>query len=115
MDKKLDRIAKAWKNYILQGKVECELNLSIKESWERCSEYEIDPFKKPPVYVLESNNLKERLDKYEELIRIATPVMKDLYKTIKGSNFIVTLTDKEGYILKTISDANFKEEAKNIY
>nr|WP_282580142.1 sigma-54-dependent Fis family transcriptional regulator [Natroniella sulfidigena] len=48
------------------------------------------------------------------MIQIATPIMKELYQSIKGSNFTVILTDKSGYILKVIGDSNFKEEARDV-
>ncbi|MCK8828307.1 sigma-54-dependent Fis family transcriptional regulator [Natroniella acetigena] len=109
------KLITAWKNFILNGEVEDEIDPEIGRSWQRCTDYQIDPFANNKTYVLQQNNLQEKLEKFSNLIRVATPIMKELYQAIKGSNFAVILTDKWGYILKVIGDSNFEEKAKDIY
>ena len=46
------------------------------------------------------------------LIDIAKPYMDDLYKIINNTNFMVTLLDKEGYILETIIHPKLVEKNK---
>ncbi|KXS37052.1 MAG: GAF modulated Fis family sigma-54 specific transcriptional regulator [Candidatus Frackibacter sp. T328-2] len=115
MEKDLQKITNAWQAYISQGRIKQGLNQEIKRSWQRCAEYKIDPLQDSSTHILQENNLREKLDKYEEVIRIATPIMKELYKAIKGSNFMVLLTDEQGYILKSIGDDSFMSSAQAVY
>ncbi|ADL12508.1 sigma-54-dependent Fis family transcriptional regulator [Acetohalobium arabaticum] len=115
MERNVEQITEAWQTYVLQGKVNDKLDTSIKRSWQRCSEYEINPFQESNDCVLQANNLQEKLEEYEEIIRVATPIMKELHQSIKGSNFIVVLTDNQGHVLKSIGDDSFMPKAQKVY
>jgi len=49
------------------------------------------------------------------LIDIAKPYMDDLYKIINNTNFMVTLLDKEGYILETIIHPKLVEKTNLVH
>jgi len=110
-----DKLLETWRSYIFQGELEDNLDERIKKSWQRCTEYKINPLGRTEINVLSKNDLQNRLDKYAEVVRVATPIMKELYQTIKGSNFMVLLTDAEGYILKSIGDDSFMPKAQQVH
>lgn len=113
--KSLKELSRAWQSYVDQGKLESNLNESIQKSWQRCMKYEIDPLQEAKIHVLPEHKLQQKLDRYGKIIKVATPIMKDLYQSIKGSDFIVMLTDVEGYILKSIGDDGFISQAQQVH
>ncbi|MCK8824796.1 sigma-54-dependent Fis family transcriptional regulator [Fuchsiella alkaliacetigena] len=115
MSKDLVKMNKAWEDYVDSGHLNYNIDSKIEKSWNRCREYKVDPLEMVETPVLKQGSLKERLTKSEKLIRIASPIMEDLYRTAKGSNLLVLLTDCEGYILKSIGNEDFGKEAKDVH
>ncbi|WP_102401834.1 sigma-54-dependent Fis family transcriptional regulator [Haloimpatiens massiliensis] len=64
--------------------------------------------------IIKDVELKKIMQENSELIITATPFMNQLYQFVKGSNFFVILTDKNGCILNVIGDTVILEEAFNI-
>lgn len=94
-----------WKKFINDE----ELNISIirepiYESWLRCKICRVDPFAASGPK-LSPGDLKLLLRDNAKLMQVATPLMEDLYQFIKGSRFVIILADREGYVLKTLSNA----------
>ncbi len=64
--------------------------------------------------IIKDVKLKKIIQENSELIITATPFMNQLYQFVKGSNFFVILTDKNGCILNVMGDTGILEEALNI-
>jgi len=114
MNNNVSIIKDAWLNFKNSGEIDKEIDPLIKRSWKRCADYEVFSSGKEKHIVLNNTELKERIDEYERLIYTATPLMQELYQYIKGSHFIIILTDKEGYILKSITDPGFERDAREV-
>ncbi len=76
----------------------------IERSHERCKIFGIDKGMERPQNILTGKKLQDILDKNDDLIKIALPFMKLLYKFFKGSGFIIDIADKNGYILSIVGD-----------
>lgn len=83
----------------------------IKRSHDRCHLYNIDKKLKYSRIILTQNELNERLIKNRKLILSAIPFMNMLYDFVKGYDFFLILTDKEGCILNILGDQNILTEA----
>ena len=83
----------------------------IKKSHERSKSYGIDKERVIPEKVLRGRAVTDTLKNNEDLIRIAKPFIYILYETLKGSGFMLLLTDKEGCILSIIGDKEVLDEA----
>ncbi len=59
--------------------------------------------------ILNSENLRRKLEDNDELIQISLPFIKNLYNFVKDSECIIVLADSEGYILKIIGDETVKK------
>ncbi len=81
----------------------------IYESWQRSKQYNINPFEVKSK-VLSSKEFQQRIIQKQALIEVAQSYMHNLYSFVKGSNFVVILTDEEGYILEMIGDDEFIKE-----
>ncbi|MEW6080378.1 MAG: sigma-54-dependent Fis family transcriptional regulator [Bacillota bacterium] len=85
----------------------------VVASWRRCRDLGVKP-DEPTVYRLSDSHLSYRLSRRLEIIEATTPFMKSLYDLVKGSGFVVTLCDEEGFLLEILGDAEVLEDAGNI-
>lgn len=64
--------------------------------------------------ILTPNEFQIRLDDNKELLLAALPFMDELYNFVKGSDFFVILSDKEGCILSIIGDESILSDAYSL-
>ncbi|WP_461204657.1 sigma-54-dependent Fis family transcriptional regulator [Clostridium sp. DL1XJH146] len=87
----------------------------VKRGWKRCIELEVNPDSGKCLEKYEGERLEEILAENEELINFSYPFMGDLYSFVKGSGFVVVLTDSKFRILEVIGDLNIlKDSAKKL-
>ncbi len=82
----------------------CVMGRDISDSWTRCINEGLDPFKGPDHSVISSNELREIKQKNESLRKIILPELELLYSQIAGTNFMVAYSDENGLVLDTIYD-----------
>jgi PAS domain S-box-containing protein len=102
------KIKEEWKRFI-SGTPEDRVDHSIISdtiltSWQRSREFGIDPYMKKISTVLEGEQLQNLLDKNADLIATSEPFIDTLQRAIRGSQFVCTLCDYKGYILKIVGD-----------
>ncbi|RLB41387.1 MAG: sigma-54-dependent Fis family transcriptional regulator [Deltaproteobacteria bacterium] len=108
-----DPIKSAWENVVLNGlPPTVPVRPEILRSWERCKEIGLDPYSENSPPVLTGNKLKRLFDRNKELIEISKPVMDMIEISVRDTGFIVTLTDKDGYVLVVRGDEEILEMAE---
>lgn len=106
-------LKKLWKKYLEGGNLqEGEVRDIILESWQRCTDLGVDPWKKRVERTVRGREFQEILQKNEKLLRISIPYIETLYEFTKGSGFVIALTDADGVILTTIGDEPIKENIR---
>lgn len=96
-------IEESWKKFMDIGYINHAVRREIADSWQRCKNFGLDPMGG-------KGNIKHRIcfdDKlYEnaELTSVAKPIMENVYNIVRGSEFAIILTDKDGYIIEVIGD-----------
>jgi len=83
----------------------------IKSSQERCHQMGIE---KDQIYskkMIGQSELQVKFSQNRDMILTASTFMEHLIKIVKGKNFFVLLTDKEGCILNAIGDEKILSEA----
>ncbi len=75
----------------------------IYESWIRSKNHCVNPMEVKSE-TLSSTEFKNRIMQKQSLINAADSYMHKLYSFVKGSNFVVILTDEDGYIIEMIGD-----------
>ena len=91
-----------------------QLAAHVTNSWSRClNEYGIEPHRTRDTAVLEAIQLRERQQRFGELLGVAKAEMESLYDQIAGSGYAVILTDAEAAILHTITDPTLKREFRH--
>lgn len=99
-----DAVLSAWADFIAGESQTHTVNPHIVTSWRRCRQSGVDPYGTAPHHSLDPATLGRRLEEKNELIKVATPFMANLYKFVKGSGFVVVLTDENGYIMEMFGD-----------
>lgn len=99
-------IYEAWNYFISKGKVAHDTIRSIiVKSWGRCKSLGVDPHQRIVKRVLTPAQFSQKLEANRLLLEFSIPLMKDLHQFVKGSGFIIALSDAEGYLLEIIGDS----------
>lgn len=102
-------LKKKWHKYVMEDvpfpDSDAEIRAFIYESWKRSKKQGIDPFEVKNK-TLSPEELKFVLRKNDNLIQIAHPYIQHLYTFVKGTNFVLALTDADGYVLDLVGDDN---------
>lgn len=108
-------ISMVWKQFILDGIPRNKaVAPEIMESWQRCYNKGVNPYDGTACRVLNQSELNNLLIKRKDIIDIAQPFMLKLYEFVKGSGFIVMLTDERGYIMESLGDKDILEKAQEL-
>lgn len=94
-----------WQTFIDSG----EDNLSdvrpeIISSWQRCVDTGVDPENNRLHDHVSGEELLDLLQSRHKLISAAHPFMAELYNFVKGTGFVVVLTNENGFILEMFGD-----------
>lgn len=106
-----EQLFQSWEGMItseyLQGP---DIQEEIYQSWLRCKQHGVNPFEEVRHPHLCGDALEDVLSQRKQLLTVANPFMQQLYAIVKGTGFVVVLTNEEGYILKTIGDTDATEQ-----
>jgi PAS domain S-box-containing protein len=106
-------IIKKWELFISEGILNKEgLRDVISKSWERSKSYNIDPFKNDFSIELSEDDLKKKYKEFLPLLETAKPLMQTLYNLIQNSNFMIRLTDRDGYVLDHLGEDSLIRQHK---
>lgn len=112
--KEQEQLHDMWKMFVFEGKLHPDMESMIQSSWMRSKENHVDPFQTIGKEKLSEKEIQQKLRKKKGLIDTAQPLMKTLYHYIKGTGFLVTLSDEEGYLLIVIGDEDERMAAEKI-
>lgn len=87
----------------------------ILRSWQRCRELDIQHNKISKDDVLTLQSLKIRLDENENLVRAAKPILRYIYSFLRDKNYLLVISDKEGYVIETLGDPSFLAKTDKIF
>lgn len=100
-----DPVYGEWKKLITTKKFNSSIiHPQISESWLRCFQQGVNPYSNGKHRALDKAMLHKKREENKVLIQIAKPFMENLHKFVKGSGFVVVLTDEEGSILEMFGD-----------
>lgn len=80
------------------------LREEIRTSWQHCKNMGMDALFEDKLPLLDRKNLDERLLGNRKILTLISPFLTTLFETVKDSDFRVDFVDKEGYILKSLSN-----------
>ncbi len=94
-----------WQAFISSGQQDLlKVRPEIIASWQRCVSMGVDPENNSLHDHVSDKNLSTLLQARQKLITAAHPFMAELYNIVKGTGFVVVLTNEDGYILELFGD-----------
>lgn len=90
------------------------INPFLKSSWERSKKYGVNPDKAEEA-ILNVMELTQYRKQNEEFLHIINPTLERLYSWIKTSRSMVLVSDASGYILESMGDPVFIENADKVH
>ncbi|MGG1399022.1 sigma-54-dependent Fis family transcriptional regulator [Bacillus salipaludis] len=109
-----EQLAKMWERFVMEGVLHEDMDPMIKRSWLRSKQFNVNPFQTIGIEKLSGRKLQTLLAEKKELIQISLPLMNTLYSLVKGSGFLVTLCNENGYLLTVIGDPEPLKNAERI-
>jgi len=100
-----------WKKF-MDGEPDIDLSIippDLLESWKRCRMLAVDPRRPPENRILTGPELERLLAKNRQFIEVSRPFMKNLYSFLEGSGFLVSLFDRDAFILEVVGDLQENE------
>lgn len=94
----------AWSNFVCGGDETQIVRPEILNSWKRCRQHGVNYKDMSMHHSLDAALLNRLLARKEELIKVAKPFMANLYEFVKGTGFVVVLTDETGYVMEVFGD-----------
>jgi transcriptional regulator of acetoin/glycerol metabolism len=111
-----DPVKSSWENVVLRGEKPGQpIRTEVLKSWQSCRKLGLDPYSRNSPPILAGKKLSKLLRRNRELIEISKPVMRMIEISVRGTGFIVTLSDPAGYVLEVSGDAEIKEMAEKNY
>lgn len=77
----------------------------VYDSWKRSKSHKVSPFEVKDKR-LSGELLNKKIQENKKLIKVAHSYIQHLYSFVKGTNFVLALTDAEGYVLDIVGDDN---------
>lgn len=95
----------AWLLFMQTGQLDSSVvRPEVGASWKRCRDLGLDPHapKQPPR--LNARQLQQVMAQNQSLKEVALPFLGNLANAVRGSNFILSLTDSEAVVLEVFGD-----------
>ncbi|MBW7901292.1 MAG: sigma 54-interacting transcriptional regulator [Rhodocyclaceae bacterium] len=95
----------AWHQFVDRGQVdETVVRAEVSQSWRRCRKLGIDPCAPKLPVTLDARQLSAVRDENRVFTETALPFMQFLKTAVKGTGFILVLTERSGVVLDVFGD-----------
>lgn len=86
----------------------------ISESWKFCEQYGMSPYHDISTEILDQDAFNQKIKENQLLVDLAERHMNHLYNFLGDFRYLISLTDKDGYILSIKGEDTVKTTAENI-
>ncbi|MBN2910501.1 sigma-54-dependent Fis family transcriptional regulator [Polycladomyces sp. WAk] len=90
-----------------------ELPPMLVSSWQRCRKWGVDP-KRVQDELLTDGELEDRRERMHDLFQACKPILETLYTQVRQSDFMVLVSDRDGYIVAKWGEPPFTERASRV-
>lgn len=99
-----DELYSIWERFINDGELAAGINPEIAASWKRSKSFGVDPLGASPLPA-NKHSINDLRKKNRRLIEVVTPFIGLIEKFIQNTGFMLTLVDKDGYLLEIRGDS----------
>lgn len=109
-------IQRAWITYVEKGVgPEHLIRPEILSSWERSRMFGVNPFQMQIEDIIDQSALNEVQEQNDKLLQLARPDMRLLADSMEGTETIITIADRNGWVLEMYGDPSIRREAEKIH
>ncbi|MGI6549907.1 MAG: sigma-54-dependent Fis family transcriptional regulator [Syntrophomonadales bacterium] len=99
----MNEILQIWKSLNKTGQCEgIAISEEIRDSWARCKQYGVDPYKQRCEVILTAAELEERRNQNHAFMEQGTVMMGHLNHFMEENDFVFFLQDRENYVLSML-------------
>ncbi len=109
----VSKIESEWKEFVEENKVPKGIRQDILDSWIRCKKYKVDINNRKGKEI-DNEEFNKILDEHKELIEIAIPIMLDIFKLLKETDYSIILTDENAVVLEVIGNEKIMEKNRKL-
>ncbi len=108
-------LKQVWSNFVTKQEFlpEAELDPLVAISWQRCS-LRMHPTKNRRWVYEDHKSLRATLKRYVTLLRIARPIMEDIYQYVEGCPLALVLVDSTGCLLEMLGGEQILADLKTL-
>jgi PAS domain S-box-containing protein len=111
-----DPVREAWERVVVRNEPpRQEIRPEVLRSWKRCREMGLDPFRKVPPPVLAGSDLDRLIRLNRDLIEFSGPMLDMIQISVRDTDFMVSLSEKDGCVLLVRGDTEIMEMAELNY
>src|SRR5699024_2111273 len=112
---KLKQLENNWEVFMSENKIPGPQNIrtEVLKSWKRCKQYNVDPLQKQSPILIDENQFVELIGK-SKLYSVSQPIIENLYKQIRGTKHLITLSDSDGRIIYLKGDYEIEDQAQEM-
>ena len=96
-DKKYQEMKNYRRTFLESGNIDPHVRSFVAESWKRCQQYDVS--ESYTVQKLSGGERDRLLKENHAFIKAAHPVMQKLVSLTEGTQYVITLHNREGWIL----------------
>lgn len=116
LSNKMKELGTLWERFVTKSLEDIQLDQirkDIIDSWKRCQVTGVNPRQMQTEVALTGYELKQ-IVKESELYQIAKPIIEELYHKMKGTGYLVTLSDHNGRIIYLKGDSSILHGAEKM-
>lgn len=102
----------AWMEYTSGQDVTSPPREEVIKAWDRCSALDVNPNQKSVPNMLSPEALEALRLRNKFFLDVSRPTLEDLYNFVADSQFILALSDKDGYLLEVFGDDEMRDSVK---
>jgi transcriptional regulator of acetoin/glycerol metabolism len=108
-----ERVSRNWHQFFSGGAIEADVvRPEVARSWQRCRDAGIDPRGPKAPVRLKGDELDAHLRRHRHLLEAAAPFMRFPELAVRGTRFILVLTDDQGIVLAFYGDEDVIARAR---
>jgi transcriptional regulator of acetoin/glycerol metabolism len=104
-----------WRNFVRNGRYDkAFIRPIIGQSWENCRKAGLNPFAAVKSCKLSHQQFDKRLQQSMRITEVYQPFMQSIYTVIANTDFVIRLTDSEGYVISVLGRPEVLERMKGL-
>lgn len=113
ISEKRRELSRTWQRFLVERKIPRSVRPVVQDSWKRCVEYGVDPTRQENPVLLSDEDVQKLIADFG-LYQLALPILERLAKQTEGTGHLLTLCNREGFILYLSGEPSILQRAEKM-